>query len=214
MGRLFKKAPTHEVELEMRPEDSTDHELVRTASRGFSWPRKREPLDKEIRMHPRAQRKRKEDMERNQNVKVGGDLGVLQRKDDFYCMTAIISGLLTFGAFIGSMYVIGDIILPATESLYLQPQTCTVQMVKVVDREGTLLPDSGTYMNLEGAEVDRDSGAIPCWRACEDEGETCTWSRGFGFCTHAAALPSPTCCASDNFRSCRRCPTQRHLPNA
>ena len=210
MVRLFKKAPSDETELEMSQEDGTDLEPVRTTSR---WRHKRE--DKEIRIHPRAQRKRKEDMEKNPNVKVGGDLNVLERKDDYYCMAALVSGILTLGSFIGSMYVIGDIIMPASESLNLVLRTCTVQQVKVVDRKGTPLPDVGTYINLLGDEVERESGAITCWRACEDEGETCTWSRGYGYCEHATrALPTQRPRhAAPSPRPCRRCPTQRYLPS-
>ena len=188
MVRVFKKAPSHEIELEMSQEDSESLDPMRPSSR---WRRKKQPGTTEIRMHPRAQRKRKEDLEKNPNVKIGGDLNVLERKDDFYCMAALISGILTFGSFIGSMYVIGDIIMPASESLNLVPRTCTVQQINVVDRLGTPLPNSGTYMNAAGMEVDRDTGAITCWRACEDEGETCTWSRGLGFCEHAARALSP-----------------------
>jgi hypothetical protein len=183
MVRVFKKAPSHEIELEMSQEDSESLDPMRPSSR---WRRKKQPGTTVVRMDPLVERKRKEVLAKNPNVKIGGDLNVLERKDDYYCMAALISGILTFGSFIGSLYVINDIILPAGESLNLVQRTCTVQQVNVVDRLGIPIPDSGTYIDTDGQEVDRDTGAMTCWRACEDEGETCTWSRGVGFCEHAA----------------------------
>ena len=97
---------------------------------------------------------------------------MLQRKDDFYCVVALVSGILTFGSFIGSMYVIGDIIRPAANSLDLKENTCTVRYVNVVDRQGVPLPDSGTYIDFDGKEQDRDTGALRCWRSCDEELET------------------------------------------
>ena len=192
MVRVFKKAPSDDIELEVQ-EDSESLDPMRPSSR---WQRrKKQPGTTEIKMHPRAQRKRKEDLDKNPNVKIGGDLNVLERKDDLYGMAALISAILTFGSFIGSLYVISDVINPASESLNLEPRICTVEQVNVVDRQGIPLPDSGMYTDADGQEMDRDTGVITCWRACEDEGETCDWSRGVGFCEHAA-------------RTLSRCPAQ------
>lgn len=191
MARVFKKAPSDDIELEVQ-EDGESLDPMRPSSR---WRRKKQPGTTEIKMHPRAQRKREEDLAKNPNVKIGGDLNVLERKDDLYSMAVLISAILTFGSFIGSLYVINDVINPAVESLSLVPRICTVEQVNVVDRFNIALPDSGTYIDTDGREVERDTGAIDCWRACEDEGETCDWSRGVGFCEHAA-------------RALSRCPAQ------
>ena len=174
-----------DVELHMSQEDSQSLDPMRR-SRRWKWEKKKQPGTTEIKIPARAQQKRQEDLAKNPNVKVGGDLSVLQRKDDLYCVVALVSGILPFGSFIGSMYVIGDIITPAAMSLDLNENTCTVRYVNVVDRQGVPLPDSGTYIDFDGNEQDRDSGALRCWRSCDEERETCTWSRGYGFCEHAA----------------------------
>ena len=175
-----------DVELQMSQEDSQSLDPMRPSRRWKRERKKKQPGTTEIKIPARAQQKRQEDLAKNPNVKVGGDLSVLQRKDDFYCVVALVSGILTFGSFVGSMYVIGDIIRPAANSLDLNENTCTVRYVNVVDRQGVPLPDSGTYIDFDGNEQDRDSGALRCWRSCDEERETCTWSRGYGFCEHAA----------------------------
>jgi hypothetical protein len=175
-----------DVELRMSQEDSQSLDPMRPSRRWKRERKKTQPGTTEIKIPARAQQKRKEDLAKNPNVKVGGDLSVLQRKDDFYSIVALVSGILTFGSFIGSMYVIGDIIHPAAMSLKLVERTCTVRSVSVVDRLNVPLPDSGMYIDFDGNEQDRDTGALRCWRSCDEEGETCTWSRGYGFCEHAA----------------------------
>lgn len=144
---------------------------------------RRQQGDIEVRQHSKTTMKsqrRAEAIERQTQTKVGGDLSVLTRKDDFYQPVTCIMAILTFATFVASCTIVTNHIMPGTESLRLEVKPCNVHLIGAADKAGVSL-GAGVVEATETFKVD-ESGVLSCWRSCDGDDDTCEWSRGFGYC--------------------------------